>query len=168
VSRTAGTAGLVFAEAVSKGKFVTYGLDRDVERTYRAIERDYPRLQCAFDNENREHTILEHCKDGVHRLVLARPANIGFPEDIVRLQIERANSEKFDPIAEIDAAEAAVEKRKDERLHEAIGAAGEKLAHAFAADGLTVRPKMTPMSVKLRRVRALTNFEAPTRTISNR
>jgi hypothetical protein len=168
VSRTAGAAGLVFAEAMSSGKFVTYGLDREVERVYRAIERDYPRLQCAFDNENKEHTILEHCKDGRHRLVLARPACIGFPEDIVRLQIERANSEKFDPLKEIDEAEKAVEKRRDERLHEAIGDAGEKLAHAFAQDGLTVRPRMTPQSIALKRRRALQNFEAPKRTMSNR
>lgn len=156
---------MVFAEAVAKGKFITYGMDRDVERAYRNIERDYPRLQCAWDNENKEHMIVEHCRDGSTSLVLNSRS---FHEDLIRLRIERANSDKFDPMEEIEAAEREVERRSDAAMHEAVGAAGEKLAHAFAADGLTVRPRSTPLSVKMRRRNTLANFEAPTRTMSNR
>lgn len=156
---------MVFAEAVAKGKYVTYGMDRDVERAYRSIERDYPRLQCAWDNENKEHMIVEHCKDGSTSLVLNSRS---FHEDLIRLRIERANSDKFDPMEEIAAAERDVERRSDKAMHEAVGAAGEKLAHAFAADGLTVRPRSTPLSIRMRRRKTLANFEAPTRTMSNR
>lgn len=165
MSRTAGAVGLSFVEAVAKGKYVTYGLSRDVERAYRAIERDYPRLQCAWDQENKEHMIVEHCKDGSTSLVLNSRS---FHEDLIRIRIERANSEKFDPMEEIELAEAEANKRIDDELHERIGAAGEKLAHAFAADGLTVRPRMTPRSVAMRKRHSLRNFEAPTRSISNR
>lgn len=157
---------MVFAEAVAKGKYITYGMDREVERAYRAIERDYPRLQCAWDKENKEHMIVEHCKDGATRLVLNSRS---FHEDLIRTRIERANSDKFDPLEEVERAEAEANARIDAELSERLGDVGEKLAHAFAQDGLTVRPRMTPQSVKLRKARSLRNFEAPQRaTMSNR
>lgn len=165
MSRAAGAVGLSFVEAVAKGKFVQYGLSQEVERAYRNIERDYPRLRCAWDQENKEHIIHEYCTDGVHRLVLNSKT---FHEDLIRSRLERANSEKFDPMDEIEAAERDADKRRDDNLREAIGAAGEKLAHAFAADGLTVRPRMTPRSVAMRKKNSLRNFEAPTRTMRNR
>jgi hypothetical protein len=165
VSRAAGAVGLSFVEAVAKGRYVTYGVSKDVERAYRNIERDYPRLRCAWDQENKEHMIVEHCADGEHRLVLNSKH---FMEDLIRSRLERANSLKFDPMDEIEQAERDVEAAHDKALHEAVGAAGEKLAHAFAADGLTVRPRMTPRSVAMRKKRTLPNFEAPTRGISNR
>lgn len=157
--------GLEFVEAEANGRLVRYGLSREVMRAYKNIERDYPRLRCSWDQENKEHVIAEHCRDGQHRLVLS---SRHFNEDLIRVQLERANSDKFDPLKEIDEAEKAAKKAIDDRLREKIGAAGEKLAHAFAADGLTVRPRMTPLSVKMRKKKVLPNFEAPTRTISSR
>lgn len=165
MSRAAGAVGLSFVEAVAKGQYVTYGISKEVETAYRNIERDYPRLRCAWDQENKEHMIHEYCADGVHRLVLNSKS---FHEDLIRVRLERANSAKFDPMDEIEAAERAVDARQDAMLHEAIGNAGEKLAHAFAADGLTVRPRMAPLSVAMRKKRTLPNFEAPTRSMSNR
>lgn len=165
MSRAPGAVGLSFVEAVAKGKYVTYGVSKDVERAYRNIERDYPRLRCAWDQDNKEHMVVEYCADGEHRLVLNSKS---FHEDLIRSRIERSDSTKFDPMDEIEQAEIEVQKREDEMLHEAVGAAGEKLAHAFAADGLTVRPRMTPRSVAMRKKHTLPNFEAPTRTMSNR
>lgn len=152
-------------EEVAKGRFVHYGISAEVDRAYREIERDFPRLRCSWDKENKEHIIVEYCGDGEHRLVLSSRT---FQLDLIRLRLHRADSTKFDPLDEIEAAEAAVERAKDARLHEAIGDAGEKLAVAFAQDGLTVRPRMTPRSVKLRKARPLRNFEAPTRMVGNR
>lgn len=165
MSRATGTVGMCFLEAVAQGKFLTYGMDREVERAYRNIERDYPRLRCAWDMENKEHMIVEHCADGVHRLVLNSKT---FFEDSIRARIQRADSSRFDPMEEIERAEKEAEKAEADRLHEAVGAAGEKLAHAFAQDGLTVRPRMSPLSVKLKKAQTLRNFEAPTRSISSR
>ena len=165
MSRSAATPGLSYVEAIAKGRFVSYDISAEVLRAYKNIERDYPRLQCLWDKEYHEHHIVEHCRNGDLSLVLISKS---FHEDLIRARIERANSEKFDPMDEIEEAEKEVERKHDEMLHEAVGAAGEKLAHAFAQDGLTVRPRMTPRSITMKKKRTLRNFEAPTRTMSNR
>jgi hypothetical protein len=165
VSRSAATPGLSYVEGLANGRLEIYDLSAEVLKAYRNIERDFPRLQCMWDKEYKEHHVVEHCSDHELRLVLTSKT---FHEDLIRTRIHRADSTKFDPMDEIEAAEVAVQRREDEMLHEAVGNAGEKLAHAFAADGLTVRPRMTPCSVKMKSRRTLPNFEAPTRGISNR
>lgn len=165
MARRAAAPGLAFVEGIAKGRFVTYDLSAEVLRAYRNIERDFPRLQCLWDQENREHLILEHCSDHELRAVLTSKT---FYEDNIRSRLARADSTKFDPIKEIEEAEEAMERAHDERMHELIGAAGEKLAHAFAQDGLTVRPRMVPVSMRMQRRKSLRNYEAPTRSIKNR
>lgn len=168
MSRRPAAPGLSYATAIANGRFVTTDLSADVLIVYRAIERDFPRLQCLWDKEEAEHVILERCTDHELRMVMNRPGRLGFPEDLIRAKLHRADSTKFDPMDEIERAEREAEKLKDERLHQALGDAGQKLAHAFAQDGLTVRPRMTPRSITMRRKRSLPNFEAPTRGMSNR
>lgn len=151
-------------EGISKGRYVTWNLSPEVLRSYAAIERDFPRLKCWWDQENKEHVVMELCADQSYSLVCATPH---FIEDLVRHKIHRADSTKFDPMKEIEQAEKDMEKYYDDRLHEQVSEAGEKLAHAFAADGLTVRPRVA-FNTGMHRKHPLPNFEAPTRKMSNR
>jgi len=165
MSRSAHSGGgLSFAEGIAKGRYVITTVSRDVLDAYKSIERDFPRLRCWWDNENKEHVVVEHCTDGSISIVLTSPH---FVEDLIRLQIHRADSTKFDPLKEIEESEKQFEKYWDDRLHDQIGDAGERLAFAFAQDGLTVRPKIA-FNTRMHRKRTLPNFEAPTRTMSNR
>jgi len=163
--RNTAAPGLTYVEA-NYGRVERYTLDATVIRAHRNIERDYPRLQCLWDKENHEHVIVEHCRDGKDRLVWA---GRHFVEDVVRAMLNRGNSEHFDLFEEMEKSNAAWEKEFDYRIGQQVMAAGEKLAHAFAKDGLTIRPRMTPISVKLKKQKTLRTFEAPSRRmISNR
>lgn len=157
--------GLIYAEGQLNGRFTTYQVSPDVHRAYENIQRDYPSLRCLWDNENHEHIIIEDCKDHVQRLVLKSKH---FHEDLIRVKLNRADATKFDVMEEIEEAEKAAEREEDRQLAELTSAAGEKLAKAFADDGLTERARMTPLSVKLKPARRLHNFEAPKKAIKNR
>ena len=161
---TAGS-GLVYAKGQADGRFVTHQLSVDVQRAYENIQRDYPNLRCLWDNEYHEHIIIEDCKDHVQRLVLKSKH---FHEDLIRIKLNRADATKFDVMEEIEQAEKEAEREEDRKMSDLIGNAGERLAKAFADDGLTERAGWTPLSVKPRRAKRLRNFEAPTRTIRNR
>lgn len=165
MSPSAAGSGLVYAEGQLNGRFTTYQVSPDVSRAYENIQRDYPNLRCLWDNENHEHVIIETCKDHVQRLVLRSKH---FHEDLIRVKLNRADASKFDVLQEIEEAEREAEREEDRRMAELTGEAGEKLAKAFADDGLTERTRMTPLSIKLKRARRLRNFEAPTKAIRNR
>lgn len=152
-----------FVEGIAKGRYVTWNVSQEVLDSYRRIERDFPRLQCWWDQENKEHVVVERVGNSLELVLHSKT----FFEDNIRSRIHRADSTKFDPMKEIEEAEKEAEKAWDDRLREQVHAAGEKLAHAFAADGLTVRPRVA-FNTPMHRRRTLPNFEAPTRNISNR
>lgn len=163
MSRSA-AGGLHFVEALANGRLVTTVVDPEVSQAYKNIERDWPNLRCYWDNEEKEHVVAEVCKDGVTRLVYHSRK---FHEDLVRLAIHRADSTKFDPMDEIEEAEKQMERDEERRIADIVGDVGEKLAKAFADDGLTVRPKVA-FNTRMHKKRRLRNFEAPTRTVPNR
>lgn len=163
MSRSA-VGGLHFVEALANGRLVTTVVDPEVSQAYKQIEQEWPNLRCYWDNDNKEHVVAEICRDGQTRLVFASPR---FHLDIVRAQIHRADSTKFDPLDEIEAAEKEMDRNEERRIADLVGDVGEKLAHAFAQDGLTVRPRVA-FGDKMHRKRTLRNFEAPTRTVRNR
>jgi hypothetical protein len=162
VSRSA-AGGLHFVEALANGRLVTTVVDPEVSRAYKNIERDWPNLRCYWDKEQKEHVVAEMCVDGELRMVYHHRT---FHEDLVRLAIHRADSTKFDPMDEIEEAEKQMERDEERRIADLVGDVGEKLAKAFADDGLTVRPRVSMGA--MHRKRRLRNFEAPTRTVPNR
>lgn len=166
MSRRNSTAvrGLSFVDSFAD-RYEVYTFDPEVIEARKRIEADFPRLQCLWDKDRKEHVIVEHCNDGTDRLVFAIKT---FHEDLIRARLHKADHNNFDPLDEIDKYNEALEKQLDDQMYEQVREAGEKLAHAFAQDGLTVRPRMAPLSVSLKRKRALPNFEAPTRTIRSR
>ncbi len=152
--------GLSFVEANASGRIVRYSLSRDVIEARSRIERDFPNLRIWWDNENQEHVIVERDKHGDETLVLATPM---FHEAMIREYLYLHDNSKFDPLDEVDKHNAAVEAEQDRRFSERMGEIGEKLAHAFAADGLTVRPRMAPLSIPLKKRKILSNYEIPNR-----
>jgi|SRR5262245_20501702 len=162
--RNTAAPGLTYVQA-NGGRVEKYTLDAEVLRAHRNIERDYPRLTCLWDKDQHEHIIVETCSDGVERLAYAGRT---FHEDLVRAFLERGRSDKVDIFDEMEKANAEWEAEQDYKIGQKVQAAGEKLAFAFAQDGLTSRVRMAPLSVTLKKKKTLRNFEAPTRTISNR
>lgn len=165
MSRNTAGPGLIYAEGQLNGRFTTYQVSPDVHRAYENIQRDYPNLRCLWDNENHEHIIIEHCLDDVQRLVLRSRT---FHEDLIRVKLNRADSTKFDVMDEIEEAEKAANREEERKMADLTGEAGEKLAKAFADDGLTERTRMTPLSVRMKPAKRLRNFEAPKKAIRNR
>lgn len=154
--RNPGLRGLTYVQANPDGRIVKYTLSSDVMEAARRIERDFPNLRVWWDNENEEHVIVERDSWGNEELVFATKS---FHEDLVRARLHRARNDLSDPLDDIDRYNAEVEAEQERQLSERIYEVGEKLAHAFAADGLTVRPRMTPRSVPLRKVNKLQNFD---------
>jgi hypothetical protein len=64
-----------------------------------------------------------------------------------------------DPLAVVDAHNEAREREIDYEFGQKVGDIGEKLAFAFGQDNLTHRIRMSPLSVKLKKRRALQNYE---------
>lgn len=155
--------GLHFVEALANGRLVTTVVDPEVSQAYKNIEREWPNLRCYWDNEYKEHLVAEICRDGETRLVLASKT---FHEDNIRARINRADATKFDPLEEIEEAEREADRREAARIADLAGDVGEKLAFAFAQDGLTTRPRVSMSAMHKKRTKR--NFEAPTRTIRNR
>lgn len=145
---------------VNRGRVTTFTFDRDVIEARRRIERDFPEIKVLWDQHTREHLIVEHCRDGTDRLVFATPR---FHEDLIRARLADADSLRTDPFEAVEKYNEAVEKDQERRIGEKIQEAGEKLAFAFAQDGVTVRPRMTPLSVQLRKARRLQNYDIPNR-----
>jgi hypothetical protein len=141
--------GLSYVDA-NKGRVGVYTFEKDVEEARARIEREYPTLRVLWDFETKEHLIVEKCLDGVERLYFATKT---FYEDEIRERIrigDDAARRNEDPFDAIERANEEREKRIDAELADKIGDVGQKLAHAFAKDGLTVRPRMVPRSIKLR------------------
>jgi hypothetical protein len=146
-------------EANPNGRITRTTISTDVLDARRRIERDYPNVKCYQDNETKEHLVTQRDATGTETLVFAIPFARGFHEDLVRARLERARNDKSDPLEEIEKYNAAVEAQQEKDFSDKIGEVGEKLAFAFAQDGLTVRPRMAPQSVKLRKKLQLQNYE---------
>lgn len=162
--RNPGVSGLTYVEA-NGDRISRYTLSQDVIDARKRIERDYPNIRIWWDGENQEHCVCQIDGHGTETLVFATRT---FHEDLIRVRLEKANNLRSDPFEEIEKHNAEVDRRQEAALVEKVHEAGEKLAHAFAQDGLTVRPRMIPISVKRYKNNRLRNFEAPSRTISNR
>lgn len=157
--------GLTMVE-VNHGRVEKTTFDRTVEDAKARIHRDYPRVEVLWDHEAKEHLITQHGLDGTHSLVFSTPH---FHEDLIRLELDRRNLENGrDPLEEVDRHNDHLDAEFDRRISERVHEAGEKLAWAFAADGLTVRPKMTPLSVQMRKKKILSNFEVPDAVVKRR
>jgi hypothetical protein len=158
--RNPGVGGLSFLEANPNGRIERYTLSRDVIDARARIERDFPNIRVWWDNENREHVVCQRDGRGEETLVFATKT---FHEQLIRDRLGRANNENSDAFEEIERWNAAVEAEQDRSFSEKIGEVGEKLAHAFAADGVTVRPRMAPLSVKMKKRKILQNYELSNR-----
>lgn len=154
--RNPGVRGLTYVQANAAGRIQRFTLSQDVIDARARIERDYPNIRIWWDAENEEHCICQVDSWGSESLVFATKS---FHEQLVRRRIDEADNTKSDPFEAIEKYNAELEAEEDRRFSEKMGEVGERLAHAFAADGLTVRPRMAPLSVKLRKVNRLQNFD---------
>lgn len=161
--RNPGVRGLSYVEANPGGRITRSTVDVGVLDARRRIERDYPNVRCYSDLENREHLVVERDSTGTETLIFAIPFARGFHEAVVRTRLERARNDRSDPLEELDKYNAEVEKEQERRFQDQMGEVGEKLAFAFAQDGLTVRPRMVPVGVPLKKRKQLQNFEMPNR-----
>lgn len=161
--RNPGARGLSYLESNPDGRITRTTISMDVLDARRRIERDYPSVRCYQDNENREHLVTQRDSTGTETLVFAIPFARGFHEDLVRARLERSRNDKSDPLEEIEKYNTAVEKEQEYQFSQKLGDVGERLAFAFAQDGLTVRPRMTPVGIPLRKRKQLQNFEMPNR-----
>jgi hypothetical protein len=143
-------------QANATGRIQRFTLSQDVIDARARIERDYPNIRVWWDAENEEHCITQIDSWGCESLVFATKS---FHENLIRARLEAARNDKSDPLDDIDAWNARVEEEQERRLSERIHEVGEKLAHAFAADGLTVRPRMAPLSVGMKKINKLQNFD---------
>jgi hypothetical protein len=159
VKRVPGVTGLTYEEANPGGRVTRSTISTEVLDARRRIERDYPNVRCYSDLETKEHLITQRDATGTETLVFATPFARGFHEELIRARLERARNDKSDPFEEIEAWNARVEAEQDRRFTERIHEVGEKLAFAFGQDGLTVRPRMVPRSIKLRKINKLQNYQ---------
>lgn len=127
--------GLTFTE-VNGGRVTTYGFDADVLEAKHRIEQEFD-VRVLWDNERHEHLIVQTEYDGTQSLVFATKT---FYEEEIRKRLYDAQT--GDVLDKIDAHNAALEADQDRRFSDQMGDVGERLAHAFAKDGLTVRPKV--------------------------
>jgi hypothetical protein len=158
--RNPGVGGLSFVEANPSGRIERYTLSREVIDARARIERDFPNIRVWWDNENKEHVVCQRDGRGEESMVFASQS---FHEQLIRDRLGRANNENSDAFEEIERHNAAMEAEQDRVFSEKISEVGEKLAHAFAQDGLTVRPRMAPLSTGMKKRKILQNYELPNR-----
>jgi hypothetical protein len=124
--------GLSYVDA-NRGRVVS--IESDVLEIGRRIEERWPELEAFWDKDQMEYIVIEHCKDGVDRFVCARP----YLDERLIQDLEAADTHKRgqeDPVATVDALNAAIEARHDREFSELIGDVGERLAHALHKDGV--------------------------------
>lgn len=158
--RNLAAPGLSYVDA-NAGRVGVYTFSAEVLAIKRQVEETWPELQVLWDHETREHLIIEHCRDGTDRLVLTTRNLTGIMDRLMKADCARQGQE--DPFVMLEKEEKELQAAMDKELSEKIQEAGERLAFAFAQDGVTVRPRMAPLSTKLKRRKALPNFEAPAR-----
>lgn len=135
--------GLSYVDA-NRGRVVT--VEDDVLGIKAKIEDEFPELYVCIDYEggpNGDPTFLvvERCQDGVDRLGIERAyLDDRLLDDIRRADTHRRGQE--DPVALLDAYNEMIEKEKEREFADRIGDVGERLVHAFAKDGVIVRPKI--------------------------
>lgn len=112
------------------GRLVTY--QEDVLGIKRRIEETWPELCVVFDLVDEEWVIYEQCLDGVDRLLFKTRVLDQRAMD----RIARADMNSQDPLKDIDDYNDALEREQDRRFEDAIGDAGERLAHALWKDGV--------------------------------
>lgn len=159
MKRVPGVTGLTYEEANPGGRVTRSTISQEVMDARRRIERDYPNVRCYSDLETKEHLVTQRDATGTESLVFAVPFKRGFHEDLIRARLERARNDKSDPFDDIEAWNAKVEAEQDRRFTEKIHQVGEKLAFAFGQDGLTVRPRMVPRSIPLKKLSRLQNYQ---------
>lgn len=157
--RNPGVRGLSYVQ-VNHGRVTNWSVNQDVADAKARIERDFPRIRVRWDHETQEHLVTQTDSEGTETLLFATRS---FHEDLIRARIGRANNENSDPLDEVDRYNSAVEREQDRQFSEQMADVGQRLAHAFGQDGLTVRPRMGPLSVPMRKSRHLQNFEVPNR-----
>lgn len=134
--RTQPIRGLTYPD-VNKGRIIT--IQDDVLGIKRRIQDLWPELRVYFDQDSDEWVITEMCRDHTERLVFTTTA---LNESVIA-RLYRAQAGDF--TADLDKEEAQREKDHDAKLADMAGDAGERLAHAFAKDGLTVRARISTM-----------------------
>jgi len=135
--RSPAKRGLSLVDA-NAGRLITY--QDDVLDIKREIEQRWAGLlSVAFDQEQEEWVIIEHCQDGTDRLVFTTHALSQATID--RLQrADQASRSFVDPNEVYEAEDRKEQREKDHSLSEAVGEAAERLYFALLRDGLIHRP----------------------------
>lgn len=129
--------GLSYVQA-NNGRLVTYS--EDVLGIKRRIEDRWPdELSVVFDDVDEVWCVIEHCRDGVDRLVFDTPCL----NESAYQRLERAFERTPDQmLAEIDRHNKAVEQEMDRKFEDRMGDAAERLWWALRKDGVTHYPKV--------------------------
>lgn len=114
----------------------------DVTNIKREIESRWPGvLSVFFDTEDERWVVVEHCRDGVDRFVLATKALSQRILDKLQREDEAAHVQP-DLNRKFELEDIQVEREKEHNLSEATGEGGEKLFHALKKDGVIHAPQV--------------------------
>lgn len=108
----------------------------DVLGIKKRIEDTWPELRVYFDTEAEEWVITQIDRHNTESLLFTTPSL----SEATMLRIQQAEA---DPWESIQKAEAEADREHERRVADLCGDVGERLAHAFARDGLTVRSKIS-------------------------
>ena len=122
----------------NSGRLVTYG--PDVLDVKQEIESRWDSLSVFFDTIDEIWVIVEHCKDGVDRLVFDTP--VLSMETVERIQRAQSNTElDVDKLLrQIDSHNEKLERDQERKFEDKIGDAAERLMHALRKDGVIHYP----------------------------
>jgi hypothetical protein len=132
--------GLSYYEA-NRGRLVT--IEKDVLDIKGEIESRWPNQLLVFwDKEDQIFVIVEHCSDGVDRLVGTYPTlDQRVLDRLIAADNQRADHE--DILDQIDKANAAIEAKRDALFSNQLGDAFERLDYALRKDGVVHRPQVS-------------------------
>lgn len=138
--------GLSYFDANS-GRLVTEGPDV-LEIKAEIASRWGGVIEAYFDIEDEVWVIIEHCADGVDRLVM--PVRKTLDMSVVhKLQrIDQAAHDQGDVHRKLELEDMQHDKEVDHRLSEAIGDGAERFYWAMKKDGITERPQVFMSSGK--------------------
>ena len=124
--------GLSYLDA-NKNRLIT--IERDVLDIKARIQENWPELDVFFDEVDEQWVVVEHCGDGVDRLVLTTDTL----DERVLDRLHKADGHRADardPLDVIDAENEKLERELERKHDDQLGDAGERLLHALRKDGV--------------------------------